>query len=210
MAKRALAELIGTFLFCLFICLTSMGSHVVWAPWVGGLVLASLIYANGHISGAHLNPMVTLSLFLRGKVNLNMVPTYILTQLGGGALAALISMLLINKVPTQVVEDLSTKTLEAILSEFLGSLAIAYVILNVTTSKNTQGNDYYGIAIGLSYAAVSSAFGEISGGILNPALALAVGITKLSSFSNLWIYWVGQFLGGVMAAVLFLFINGKD
>ncbi|MEO6691815.1 MAG: aquaporin [Saprospiraceae bacterium] len=209
MIKRSLAEFLGSFFLCLVICLTAMSSHPEFTPFAAGFILLAMVYASGHISGAHFNPMVTIAVLLRGKIQLNMAPVYILSQCLGAGLAGVIAILLsANKQVTAL--DLSNIPLEAILAEFIGSFALAYVVLNVATAKNTQGNDYYGMAIGLTVCGLALALGGVSGGVFNPAVAIALGVSKLSMFSNLWIQWIGELLGGIMAALVFVFLNGKE
>lgn len=209
MIKRFIVEFIGTFFLSLVVCMCSFSSLQGVSSLAPGLILIGLIYASGHNSGAHFNPAVSIAVFLRGKMGLNAVPLYILAQSLGGILAALITVLLTTNKSVPVLQ-LSSITLESMLAEFLGTFAIAYVILNVATSKNTQGNDYYGFAIGLAVVGCSFAFTGISGAAMNPAVALAMCFSKLSAFSNLWIYWIGEILGGVLASVVYLFLNGKE
>lgn len=209
MIRRCLVEFIGTFFLALIVCASSFSGDPNFTSLAAGFVLAALIYSSAHLSGAHFNPMVTIAIFLRGKINLNMVPLYIMSQLAGASLAALIAILL-NSNKQLTIIDLSNTPLEGILTEFIGTFVIAYVVLNVATSKNTQGNDYYGLAIGLTFTACIIGLGGITGGAFNPALALAIAIGKISSFSNLWIYWIGEIAGGVLAAITYLFIIDKD
>ncbi|NOT37593.1 MAG: porin [Saprospiraceae bacterium] len=209
MIKRLVVEFIGSFFISLVVCMTAYSANPQFAALASGFVLAGLMYASGHLSGAHFNPAVSIAVFLRGKMNLNVVPMYILSQCAGSIVAAIIALLLIsNQTITPI--HLESKPLEGILAEFIGTFAIVYVLLNVATSKVTLGNDYYGIAIGLTLTACSFALGGVSGAAFNPAVSLAICFSKISTFSNLWIYWVGEILGGVLAAVVFLFLNGKE
>ncbi len=185
------------------------GPHPEWGSFASGFILAGMIYASAHLSGAHFNPAVSIAVFLRGKMNLNTVPLYIMAQIAGGAMGAVITVLITGTKTINSLQ-LANTSLESMLAEFLGVFVITYVVLNVATSKNTHGNDYYGLAIGLTVIACSITFSFISGAAHNPAVSLAMCISKVSSFSNLWIYWIGEILGGVLASVLFLFLNGKD
>ncbi|MEP7195367.1 MAG: aquaporin [Saprospiraceae bacterium] len=209
MIKRCITEFIGTFFLALMVSMSCLSAHPELTPLVAGFTLMAMIYASGHLSGAHFNPAVTLAIFIRGKINLNVVPLYILSQFAGAAFAAILALLL-NQGKAVSSIDLSNIPLEAIMAEFIGAFALSYTVLNVATSKNTQGNDYYGIAIGATLIGCAFGLGGISGGAFNPAVAFAFAIGKLSSISNLWIYWVGELTAGILAAVTFLYLNGKD
>lgn len=209
MLKRLIVEFIGTFFLCLVICMCFYSNKPDWGSIASGFILAGMIYGSAHLSGAHFNPAVSIAVFLRGKMNLNTVPMYIMAQIAGGAMAAIMTVLLIGSKTITPIQ-LANNSLEGLLVEFIGIFALTYVVLNVATAKNTQGNDYYGLAVGLTFIGCSIAFGFVSGAAFNPAVSLAMCISNVSSFSNLWIYWVGEILGGVLASVLFLFLNGKE
>jgi aquaporin Z len=94
--------------------------------------------------------------------------------------------------------------------EFLFTFALAYVVLNVATAKATEGNSFYGLAIGFTVAAGAFAVGGISGGAFNPAVALGVAVIGVLSWSHIWIYLVATFLGGAVAAGVFLYLQGPE
>jgi aquaporin Z len=83
-------------------------------------------------------------------------------------------------------------------------------VLNSATSKNTSGNSFYGLAIGFTVLVGAYAVGSISGAAFNPAVAVGVTVIGLSSIGNIWVYIVGNFLGGAVAAVTFKFLNPED
>jgi aquaporin Z len=87
--------------------------------------------------------------------------------------------------------------------EFLFTFALAYVVLNVATSKDTEGNSYYGLAIGFTLATGIFTVGSISGGAFNPAVALGATVMGLFSWSHIWIYLLADFAGGAVAAGAF-------
>jgi len=207
--KKLVAEFIGTFFLVCTIhsCVLSGASQLV--PLASGLMLIAMVFAGGHISGAHYNPAVTIAVFLRGKCSASDVPTYIFSQLLAASIASLlVNSFLINKMGTGL--DLSTNAIQAIFAEALGTFALCWVVLNVASSKDTEGNSFYGLAIGIAFAACGFSLGGISGGAFNPAIAFSLGISQISGFNNLWIYFVGEFIGAVLAAYVYLFINGKD
>jgi aquaporin Z len=98
----------------------------------------------------------------------------------------------------------------ALIAEFVGTFALAYVVLNVATAKATAGNSYYGLAIGFTVMTMAFALSGISGGAFNPAVAVGVTVMHLAKVSNLWIYLVANFAAGALAAVVFKLINPGD
>ena len=207
--KKLITEFIGTFFLVIAVTLCALGGTGNLAPIGIGLMLMVMVFAGGHISGAHYNPAVTLAVFLRGKCAASDVPGYIFAQLLGASIASIVaSGFLVNKMGSGM--DLSTTATQAIVAELIGTFALCWVVLNVATSKDTEGNSFYGLAIGLTITACAFSMGGISGGAFNPAVALGLGISNISSFHNLWIYGVGEISGAVLAAYVFLFVNGKD
>jgi aquaporin Z len=88
--------------------------------------------------------------------------------------------------------------------EFLFTFALGYVVLNVATSRGTEGNSFYGLAIGFTVATGAFAVGSISGGAFNPAVAVGASLMGLFSWNHIWIYIVANLLGGAAAAGAFL------
>ncbi|MBK8955415.1 MAG: aquaporin [Saprospiraceae bacterium] len=207
--NKLLVECMGTFFLVLIINISALGTQTSMVPWVMGLTLAAMTYAGGHISGAHFNPAVTIAVFIRGKCSAADVPSYIFAQLLGAAVAALAAGVFFTGKVGQGM-DLSVTALQAVFSEILGTFAMTWVFLNVASSKDTIGNSYYGLAIGMVVAALALVFGPLSGGAFNPAIALSYGINNISGFNNFWIYLVGETIGAIAAAYVFLLTNGKD
>jgi aquaporin Z len=98
----------------------------------------------------------------------------------------------------------------ALLAEFLFTFALVFVVLNSATAKGTAGNSFYGLAIGMTVMTGAFAVGNISGGAFNPAVAVGISIMGLSSWSNIWIFLVADFVGGAVAALTFKFVNPGD
>jgi aquaporin Z len=98
----------------------------------------------------------------------------------------------------------------ALTAEFLFTFALAYVVLNVATSKRTSGNSYYGLAIGFTVLTGAFAVGDISGGAFNPAVAVGITVLGLSTWANIWIYLVACFAGAAVAAMLFKMLYPDD
>ena len=207
MAKY-LTEFIGTFF------LVSTIGYTVLAPGAGdmaplaiGAALMVMIFAGGHVSGAHYNPAVTLAVFLRGRCKAGDVLPYWIAQIAGAALAAVI-VLFMKGNPTVVA--MQPDVTRALIAEFLYTFALCYVVLNVATAKGTTGNPTYGIAIGFTVLAGAYSVGAVSGGAFNPAVAVGITMMGLSSIANIWIYLVANLLGGAAAAFAFKAINPED
>src|ERR1700739_917496 len=159
--NKYLAEFIGTFFLVLTIGCAVIGHGAgPLAPVAIGSALMVMIFAGGHISGGHFNPAVTLGVWLRGKCEAKDVVPYMVFQVMGAMLAALLVLFL--KAGT-AVKPLQPATLPALVAEFLFPFALVYVVLNVATAKGTSGNSFYGLAIGFTVMGGGFAVGGLSG-----------------------------------------------
>jgi aquaporin Z len=165
-----------------------------------------MIYAGGHVSGAHYNPAVTLAVFMRGRCPAADVLPYMAAQVVGGIAAGLVACLFKGTAPSSFYAP----AVEALAAEFLFTFALAWVVLNVATAKATAGNSYYGLAIGFTVLVGASAAGDISGGAFNPAVAMGAMVLRLLPWTNLWIYLAANLAGGAAAAILFRALNPQD
>jgi aquaporin Z len=212
--RKYVAEFIGTF----FLVLT-VGMCVIkpdagsFAPIAIGSALMVMVYAGGHISGGHFNPMVTLAVWLRGRCPASDVPGYMVAQvLGAGAAAKLAVFLKASMAitPYASVAPMELRLVPALLAELVGSFALAYVVLNVATSKDTAGNSNYGLAIGFTVMTMAFAVGGISGGAFNPAVAVGIAVMHLINVGDIWIFLLANFAGGALAAAAFRCLNPED
>ncbi len=94
--------------------------------------------------------------------------------------------------------------------EFLFTFALAYVVLNVATARGTDGNSFYGLAIGFTVTVGAFAVGGLSGGAFNPAVALGASVLGIFKWSHNWIYVVAPILGGCVAAATFLYVQPAE
>ena len=205
--KKYVVELLGTF-FLVF----TIGNTVIpeggraLAPLAIGLSLMVMIFAGGHISGGHFNPAVTLAVWLRGKCDAKDVVPYIASQIIGAVLAAFVVLYLQGTKGTPG----DVKLGQAFVAELLGTLALAWVVLNVATTKANANNSFYGLAIGMTVTAMAFALGPISGAAFNPAVAIGAVAMGLIKGGNLWLYLVACSLGGVIAAQLFQSLKADE
>ena len=206
--NKYITELLGTFFLVFTIGCTVVGNGAgALAPLAIGSALMVMVFAGGHISGAHYNPAVTLGVWMRGKCETRDVPGYMISQVAGAILAA--SAVKYLKAGT-AVQPMSVAALPALLAEFLFTFALVFVVLNVATAKGTSGNSFYGLAIGFTVMTGAFAVGNISGGVFNPAVAVGVSMMGLSPWASIWIYLLANFAAGAAAAVAFGVVNPGD
>jgi len=205
--RKLVVEFIGTF-FLVF----TVGMAVIdpgAAPMAGlaiGTVLAVMIFAGGHISGGHYNPAVTLGVLLRGKATINDAVGYWVVQVAAGIVAAIAVTIMKPAMPAEAMMG-SLDLVPALLAEFLFTFALVYVVLNVATAKGTEGNSFYGFAIGFTVVAGAYAVGSVSGGAFNPAVAVGGSIMNIFAWGNIWIYLVAQLAAGAVAAFAFRYLH---
>ena len=209
--NKYIVEFIGTFflVFTIGNVVIEPGAGAI-APLAIGSVLMVMIFAGGHISGAHYNPAVTLAVFLRGKADAKDVGPYIGAQIAAAIVAAFAVLFLKGPDAAIAAMDLSAKLPQVILAEILFTFALAFVVLNVATAKGTDGNSFYGLAIGFTVMSGAFAVGGISGGVFNPAVAVGISVMGLSSWANIWVYLVANFAGGAIAAIVFKIVNADE
>ena len=206
--RKYIAEFIGTFFLVLTIgCTVIPGAAGVIAPIAIGAALMVMVFAGGHISGAHFNPAVTLAVFIRGRCPAKDVVPYWLAQIAAATAAAVVAVFLVGKSGTPMV---ITNIPQALAAEFLFTFALAYVVLNCATAKGTLNNSFYGLAIGMTVMVGAFSVGSISGGAFNPAVAVGIGVMKLVNISQIWVHISADLVGGMLAAVTFKILNPDD
>jgi aquaporin Z len=206
--KKYIVEFIGTFFLVFTVgCTVIAPGAGALAPIAIGASLMVMIFAGGHVSGGHFNPAVTLAVRLRGKCPSSDVIPYWIAQIAAAFAAAWAVHFLKVERPTEVIA-IGVKA--ALLAEFLFTFALAWVVLNVATSKGTAGNSFYGLAIGMTVMVGAFAVGGVSGGAFNPAVATGITLMGLSSWGHYWIYLVSELAGGTAAALAYKVVNGDD
>lgn len=205
--NKYIAEFVGTFalVFCgtgaIIINEVSQGTVThVGIALTFGLIVMAMIYTYGEVSGAHINPAVTLGFYAAGRLALKEVPFYIVSQVLGAVLASLtLSWLFVDShhlgatLPAGSWQQ--TFFLEIILTFFL-----MLVIINVATGSKEQGL-MAGIAIGATVALEAMFAGPISGASMNPARSLAPAIIS-GNLQFLWIYLVAPGLGSIVSILV--------
>ena len=201
--KNYITEFIGTFFLVLAIGLTGN-------PLAIGVMLMVMVYMGGHISGAHYNPAVSIAMIYRGLLTIKEAINYILSQLAGAILAAFVVNWFLGGDIMQVAPDPSASVMQILAVEAIFTFALVLVILNVATNPKTEGNSYYGLAIGFTVMAAAFAGGGISGGAYNPAVGTGPILVDVimgdgNTLLNLWYYFVGPITGAVVASYVYKF-----
>ncbi|MBV8220910.1 MAG: aquaporin [Solirubrobacterales bacterium] len=202
--QKLTTEFLGTFVLAFTVGMaTSKSGAGILAPLAIGSALMVMVFAGAHISGAHYNPAVSIAIMLRGNADRRQTLAYIATQLTSGAVAGLLVRGLVGPAhPALLAAGWKIFTLE-----LLFTFVLAYVVLSVATVRATEGNSFFGLAIGFTLATGVFAVGNLSGGAFNPAVALGGSLGGSLLWSNLWIYLVADCLGGVAAAVVFRYLD---
>ncbi len=171
-----------------------------------------MVYMGGHVSGAHYNPAVSLGAFLRGRIDGVTMVAYWAVQLVAGALAFVVGYLVSGRTPG-IHPGPGVLTASALAVEVLFTTALVLVVLNVAATRATEGNSYYGLAIGFTVAAGAFVGGPISGGAFNPAVGFGATLGSAlfhgGSWSDLWLYVVGPVVGAAIAAGLHIVQVGR-
>ena len=201
--RKLVVEFVGMFLFVFTVGMaTNEAGAGALAPLAIGSILMVMVFAGGHVSGGHFNPAVCTAVFLRGRMVANEFAAYVVTQ----CLAAVIAGFVVRYVGGREAHTVVASSGRMLIAEFLFTFALAWVVLHVATARGTDGNSFYGLAIGFTVVVGAFAVGGISGGAFNPAIALGAMVTGLFEWSNIWIYLLAD-LGGAAAAVYaFLYV----
>jgi aquaporin Z len=219
--KSYVAEVFGTF------CLVFMGCASVVTGGFGGILPAgsvgigltfgtaviAMAYAIGPVSGAHLNPAVSLGAFLAGRLPAKDLVPYMIAQVIGGILgAAGLYLIVTGKAQAydfgaagfaqngwDPVKGYSAYS--AFVTEVLATFVFVTIILGVTSEKHATA--FAGLVIGLTLAALHFAFIPVSGNSLNPARAIGPALfAGATAISQLWLYIIAPLIGGAIAGVV--------
>lgn len=207
--RRYLTELIGTFFLVFTVGCTGLDQTPL-APLAIGAVLMTMVYAGGHVSGGHYNPAVTLAVFIRGRVPARDVPWYWGAQIAGGLLGAAAAKLITDRNAGPALSPTGRALWSAMAAEALFTFALAYVVLNVTTSRHVKDNSFYGLAIGFTVGAGAFAVGGISGGAFNPSVAIGAAAMGIFAWTKIWLWLIATLVGGAAAGQAFKYLNPDD
>jgi aquaporin Z len=214
LSTSLLAEFIGT--FALIFIGAGAGAlglgGLVGVAFAHGLVVLGFAYAYGHISGTHINPAVTLGVWAAGKIDAARAFSYIVFQIAGGIVGALVLRWVLGGTATGLGRTALASGLEAggatiTITPAIGLVLeaiLTFFLVNAVMNAGISGKATIpgGLAIGLTLTFCILMGGPLTGASLNPARSIGPAVAT-GNFDNLWIYLVGPALGGALAGVLY-------
>lgn len=173
-----------------------------------GLAVMAAIYAIGHLSGAHINPAVTVAFALTRHFPWRMVPAYIVAQLAGACAASAALLLLFGDVANLGATIPSGSSIQALVLEGILTFFLMFVIAAVATDVRAVGQAA-AIAIG-GYVALAASFaGPIAGASMNPARSFGPALLS-GTWTNHWVYWIGPMTGAILGALLYSYVRAAE
>jgi len=217
--KLIFSELLGTFILVFTgtgaVVFNEISGGAVTPLGIGlvfGLVVMALVYTLGDISGAHINPAVTLGFWVSGQFESKRVAPYILAQCCGALLASLLLRAMFgvhgNMGATLPLEiDNQPMVYECLVLEIILTFILMFVILNVAIGSKEKGI-FTGIVVGGVIALEAIFAGPISGASMNPARSLGPAVAS-GNFTAFWIYVIGPVIGSLLAVPTWRFIDAS-
>lgn len=205
-SRKYFVEFMGTFFLMFTIgCALFVSNTAAFAPIAIGFVLMVMVYAGGPISGGHYNPAVSLAVAVRGALPWKQLLPYWLAQLIGAGVAAIIVAELIPDTISIQVANFAFKGM--IIAEFLFTFALSFVVLMTATREETQGNSYFGLAIGSTVSVGAFVVGAISLAAFNPAVVFGIGILGVAPYCLAATTVVTNLLAAIFAGLVFKFVT---
>jgi aquaporin Z len=223
--KKYLAEAVGTMVLVLMGCgvAVSLGCNpinnipaVVGTAFAFGLAVVAMAYTIGGISGCHINPAITLGVFLSGRMSGKDACGYVCGQVVGAFIGSALLALLTANVPG--LEGTGANDLQAnvsvmggLLAEIIFTCVFVLVVLGATAKTNGATNNFAGLAIGLSLVLVHLVCIRYTGTSVNPARSIAPAVFEGgTALTNLWIFIVGPLVGAACAAGIWKMIEPAE
>ncbi|XP_030484685.2 aquaporin NIP2-1 [Cannabis sativa] len=213
--RKVVAEIIATFLLVFVTCgaaaISANDEHrlpKLGASIVGGLIVTVMIYSVGHISGAHMNPAVTLAFATFRHFPWKQVPFYAVAQVTGGILGAITLREVLNPIQQLGTTTPSGTDAQALIMEIVVTFVMMFVTSAVATDTKAVG-ELAGIAVGSSVCIASMFAGPISGGSMNPARTLGPAIAS-GQYKGIWVYIVGPVIGTLLGSGAYRIIRVSD
>jgi aquaporin Z len=214
LSAALIAELIGT--FALIFIGAGAGAlgigGVVGVAFAHGFVVVAFAYSYGHLSGAHINPAVTIALWAGGQIRAARAAAYVVVQLLGGILGAMALRLILGSHESGLGSTLLTRGLPVGESTMdvtpaaglLLETILTFFLVNTVFSAAVSGRagNLAGLAVGMTLVACILMGGPLTGASLNPARTIGPALVT-GDFSDLWVYIVGPIAGGTLAALLY-------
>ncbi|CAL9045795.1 aquaporin NIP2-1-like [Musa acuminata AAA Group] len=212
LAEKVVAETIATFLLVFVTCGSAALSKSeagavsqLGASVAGGLIVTVMIYAVGHISGAHMNPAVTLAFAVSRHFPWIQVPFYISAQISGAMVSSFVLRELLHPITNLGTTTPSDTALKALVMEIVVTFCMMFVTSAVATDSKAVG-ELAGLAVGSAVCITSILAGPISGGSMNPARTLGPALAS-RNYDALWVYLLGPVVGTLLGAFSYSFIR---
>ena len=207
--KKYIAEAVGTMLLTLIACGIAVTSNVdlVATSLAFGLVIVAAAYSIGNVSGCHINPAVSISLLVAGKMTLKECIRYIIAQIIGAFTGSLLLALILGSFDKLGANGLvgNTTVWIALVVEVILTFIFTTTILGVTDKK--ENSHATGIVIGLTLTLVHLFGLPFTGTSVNPARSLAPAILEGgNALCNVWIFIVAPILGSIIAGLFYKYV----
>lgn len=213
--RKYTAEFLGTFalVFCgtgAIVINQQSGGAITHAgiAITFGLVVMCMIYAFGNISGAHLNPAVSIAFTVAGKFRKDQLAPYIISQLAGALAASLLLRLLFPASELLGATIPAGSDMQSFVLEFILTFFLMLVIINVAHGSKEQGM-FAGLAIGGVVALEAMFAGPVCGASMNPARSLAPALVS-GHIASLWVYMLAPVSGALAAVPVHNYIKQRD
>ncbi len=226
--KKYLAEMIGTMVLVLMGCGVAVSLNcssnvadvanagtVIGTAMAFGLSVIAMAYTIGGISGCHINPAITLGVYLSGRMSGKDAGMYVIFQIIGAIIGASLLWILTSNVADfsgTGANDLQdgVSVMGGLLAEIIFTCIFVLVVLGTTSKTNGSTNNFAGLAIGLTLILVHLVCIRYTGTSVNPARSIGPALFQGgTALSNLWIFIVGPFVGGALASIIWKVIEPR-
>lgn len=216
MFKKFIAEFVGT--FALVLCgtgsiivdeITDGGTGILGIAFAFGFIIIAMIYAIGHISGAHINPAVTISLAISKRIPSSHILLYFTAQIGGAIIASAL-LHVIYPLNEYLGATLPSGSItQSFVLEFITTFLMMFVIIALASQKDKRFDQSAGMIIGFTVIGLIFVAGPISGGSFNPARSIGPAIIS-GHLEHLWLYIVAPISGAITSVILFDWLRIKS
>jgi aquaporin Z len=223
--KKYLAELVGTFVLTFLGCGAAVAlgcdagntAAIVGTAFAFGLAVVAMAYTIGGISGCHINPAITLGVFLSGRMDAKDCAMYIVFQIIGAILAAAVLAGIVATDPSAVITTATGAnactygTVNGLIVEIVLTMLFVLVVLGATAKTNGATNNFAGLAIGLSLILIHLVGIHFTGTSVNPARSIGPALFQGGkALADLWVFIVGPLVGGALAACIWKIIEPAE
>ncbi|XP_020222827.1 probable aquaporin NIP-type [Cajanus cajan] len=215
LVQKVIAELIGTYFVVFAGCgsvavnkiygsVTFPGICVTW-----GLIVMVMIYSVNHISGAHFNPAVTITLAIFRRFSYKEVPLYVIAQLLGSILASGTLALMLDVTPKDYFGTVPVGSIaQSLVAEIIITFLLMFVVSAVATDHRAV-NEFAGVAVGMTIMLNVFIAGPVSGASMNPARSIGPALIK-HVYKGLWIYVIGPIIGAIAGALAYNLLRSTE